>query len=278
MKRRFVASFFMVRYNGGMIDRTFLHLSGVGPVTESRLQALGLEDWDAVLARPEIVPLGAKRLGRLIAELRACREALQQNDIRFLCETLVKKEQWRILAQYGDRVSYFDVETSDFSFDAHITVIVCLHRGQLHKFVWGENLDDFLDLLEEVDLLASFNGTTFDVPQLLRTWHIPELPCPHIDLRWQCYHCGWRGGLKEIERQIGLRRPADLEGIDGIDAVWFWRRWTHYREDASLRKLIRYCAVDVLTLPLIVRAILSQKSSSVAQDTTEDWWKTLDGL
>ena len=261
-----------------MIDRTFLHLPGVGPVTERRLQAQGMLCWEDVLADPQAAPLANRRLAQIVRDLKRCRDALRQNNLRFLCDTLVKREQWRILAQYVDRVSYFDIETSDFDYQAHITVIVCLHRGRLRRFVWGENLDDFLDLLDEVDLLASFNGTTFDIPVVLRHFHIPELPCPHIDLRWQCYHCGFRGGLKEVERQLQIERPPAVAGVDGTEAIWLWQRWRFYQDADAREQLIRYCGVDVLSLPLLTGAILHHKLDQPFILPEEGYWSLVDQL
>ena len=261
-----------------MINETFLHLAGVGPVTERRIRDGGVSDWDVALARPEILPFAGQRLERLISQLQGCRAALEADDIAFLVNTLVKKEQWRILGRYNDRVTYFDIETSDLSYDAYVTVIVAWHRGKLLRFVHGENLDGFLDLLDNVELLVSFNGTTFDIPQVLRAWNIPEIPCPHIDLRWQCYHVGWRGGLKQIERKLGITRPEALRDVDGHMAVWLWRRWKYHQDKDSLDLLVYYCGADVITLPMLVEKILVHKDVSLSNPIEKTGWEHLESL
>ena len=40
--------------------------------------------------------------------------------------------------------------TSGLEMDSLITVIACWHQGRLHTFVEHENLDDFLDLLDDI--------------------------------------------------------------------------------------------------------------------------------
>jgi len=249
------------RVPASVLEQTFLHAPGIGPVTEARIKAQGYHDWHAVLQEPKYLPLGVKPSRSLVDVLIRSRTALEQNDIRFFIDHLCVKEQWRILATYFDRISYFDIETSGLSYDAYVTCVVCYHRGRLHTFLRDENLDDCLDLLEDVDLLASFNGSSFDVPFLLRTWHIPELPCPHIDLRWQCYHQQHRGGLKQIEQSFGILRPDDLQGVDGAEAVWLWYRWSRYRDQQARRRLLRYCGADVLTLQQITAALLTAKGA-----------------
>lgn len=261
-----------------MIEETFLHLTGVGPVTEQRIRAGGVSDWHSALERPEVLPFAGQRLAQLIDQLQGCRAALEADDIGFLVNSLVKKEQWRILGRYFERTTFFDIETSDLSYDAYVTVIVAWHQGKLLRFVHGENLDEFLDLLDEVELLVSFNGATFDIPQVLRTWNIHEIPCPHIDLRWQCYHCGWRGGLKQIERKLGITRPEALRDVDGHMAVWLWRRWKYHDDKDSLDLLVYYCGADVITLPMLVERILAYKDVRLSDLIETTRWEHLESL
>ena len=154
--------------------------------------------------------------------------------------------------------------------DAHITVIVCWHGGKLHTFVEHENLDDFLDLLDEVKLLASFNGSSFDVPRILASFHIPELPCPHLDLRWPFYHRGLIGSLKDIAREAGVSRPVDLADADGMLAVQLWDCWAMQQNRAARDQLLRYCAADVLMLVELARQFAGHSPT-----TSVELWKHL---
>ena len=240
-----------------------MHAPGIGPAAEAKIKAKGYAHWQSVLAQPGDLPLGAKTSSALLQFLDRSQRALEQDNIQFFIDHLANKEQWRLLATYFDRLSYFDIETSGLDYDAYITCVACYHQGKVHTFVRDENLDDFLDLLEEVHLLVSFNGSSFDVPFMLRTYHIPELPCPHIDLRWACYHEQHRGGLKHIERSLGIRRPLDLDGVDGAEAVWLWFRWLQYQDRPARQRLLRYCAADVLTLQLVTASLLNQKGIAV---------------
>jgi uncharacterized protein YprB with RNaseH-like and TPR domain len=166
------------------------------------------------------------------------------------------REHWRILKSNLAEASYFDIETSGLSpSKSHVTVVVCKHQGTFYEFVRGENLDDFLDLLDEVKLLVSFNGNSFDCPRIADHFHLPELPCPHVDLRWVCYHRGLKGGLKAIETSLGLGRESDLKGISGDDAVWLWQKWLLGCQK-SRDLLIRYCRKDVEGLEIIANHLL----------------------
>jgi uncharacterized protein YprB with RNaseH-like and TPR domain len=258
------------------LQQTFSHAPGIGPATEAKIKAKGYAHWQSVLEKPDDLPLGAKTSSSLCEILTRSQSALQQDDIQFFIDHLATKEQWRILATYFDRLSYFDIETSGLSYDAYVTCVACYHRGKVYTYINGENLDDFLDLLEEVDLLVSFNGSSFDVPFMLRTYHIPEFPCPHIDLRWQCYHQEHRGGLKQIEHTLNIMRPDDLQGVDGAEAVWLWFRWKQYQDQKARERLLRYCGADVLTLQLVTASLLKTLDVSVETPEHKVLWALLD--
>lgn len=219
----------------------------------SRLHAEGIRTWHDVLAAPKSLPPAVREA--LVAESRQALEALERDDIAYFVQRLHPLDKWRILSRYLERTTFFDIETTGLDYDAGITVIACWHRGELQTFVEHENLDEFLDLLEDVELLASFNGSTFDVPRVLEAFHVPALPCPHLDLRWTCYHRGLRGGLKEISTQMGIARPSDLADADGELAVRLWWDWRTRGNAAARNLLIRYCAADVLLLRKVSRHV-----------------------
>ncbi|APZ92724.1 ribonuclease H-like domain-containing protein [Fuerstiella marisgermanici] len=222
------------------------HCHGLGPVRLAALQQAGVRSWHDAVADPDRIP-GALR-SHLLQECDRLLTALADDNIQYFVDRLLPPDRWRILTQYIDRASYFDIETTGLEYDDTITTIVCWHKGALHSFVEHENLDDFLDLLDDIDLLVSFNGSTFDVPRVLDGFHIPDLPCPHLDLRWPCHYKDLRGGLKQVTSRLGFQRPADLQDADGELAVRLWSLWQHKKDTAAREQLIRYCAADVLLL------------------------------
>jgi uncharacterized protein YprB with RNaseH-like and TPR domain len=135
----------------------------------------------------------------------------------------------------------------------------------LRTFVENENLDEFLELLDDVSLLASFNGSSFDVPRILDAFHIPELPCPHIDLRWVCHHQGWKGGLKDITEKLGIKRPGDLQYADGLLAVQLWYRWMNHNDEVALKQLLRYCGSDVILLLLLAQRLAGRDAAAFGE-------------
>ncbi|MEP3479974.1 MAG: ribonuclease H-like domain-containing protein [Fuerstiella sp.] len=246
-----------------MISTAWMHMKGLGPARVLMLQQLGVRSWQEAVDYPERVPDSLRF--QILQECHACLDARKLKDISFFTERLHPADRHLILLEYGDKASYFDIETTGLEYDDRITVIACWHQGQLHTFVEGENLDDFLDLLDEIELLVSFNGSTFDVPRVLDTFHIPELPCPHLDLRWACHHRGLTGGLKHITGKLGLHRPSDLHDADGALAVELWQQWEQTSSEEARQLLLRYCAADVLLLQPLAEHIADKPMSDLNQ-------------
>ncbi len=206
----------------------------------------------------------------LVEECSRCINALETKDIGYFVDRLAPLDKWRIVSEFLNDISFFDIETMGLEHDSPITVIACWHRGKVQTFVEHENLDDFLHLLDEITLLASFNGSSFDVPRVLDTFHIPSLPCPHLDLRWPCYHKGFKGSLKSITARLGITRPVDLQDADGELAVHLWNRWTFDRDNQARELLLRYCASDVILLAMLAHRLAERSVTS-----HDAWWQQL---
>lgn len=258
-----------------MIEQAWLQFSGIGPKTVEKLHSYGFFSWTDAIEKTEELPLGRKQRETLLAEIATYQEEKKQNNIAFFNQKLHASDKWRLLGDFFEEISYFDIETNGMLYGDNITVITCLHRNQLYQFTNGSNLDDFLDLLEDVRLLASFNGTSFDVPVVCQFYNIPAIPCPHIDLRWVCYHLGLRSGLKRIEKRLAIVRPKDLQGVDGTDAILLWHRWIHYQDRKSLEQLIRYCSVDSISLKVLSSKILEKYQVVVDCEPTDKLWNLL---
>jgi len=259
------------------LEQVLTHLPHIGPKRAERLVAAGCASWPAVLTAGDPLGLGAERWDAIVAAAQRSVAALAADDPRALVAALPGREQWRVLHAWFERASFFDIETSGLEPESEVTLVVCLHQGRLLRFVKGENLDDFLALLDEVKLLVSFNGSGFDVPRIEDRFHVPEIPCAHVDLRWICHHQGWRGGLKAIEQQRGLVRPADLRGLGGEHAVRLWQLWESSRRAAPRRLLERYCAADVLSLKWLAASVLAAQHCAVTVPEPEALWDLVQG-
>ena len=255
------------------LQRYLGHLPHIGTQRQKKLCAEGCACWaDLVNATHPLAGLDVFAWDEICAAVELSQRALEADDVGYFIARLPPQEQWRVLAHWFEHVSYFDIETSGLEADSIVTLVCCYHGGQPLRFLAGDNLDDFLDLLESVMLLVSFNGASFDVPRVLDRFHIPDLPCAHVDLRWLCHHAGWRGGLKKIERALGLRRPADLEGLGGAEAVWLWQAWSERGDQQAKRTLERYCSADTVMLKLLAGRLCALHGAEVQLPAESDIW------
>ena len=239
-----------------VLRRTFLHLTGVGPVTEADLWRAGVRDWRELLERPVGLGLSSERRSRLTAELAASERALRDRDAAWFGRRLPEREHWRLYPEFARETAFLDIETTGLSPYEGIVTVVGVHGADgTRSFVAGEDLEELPAYLQRYRVLVTFNGSRFDVPFLEVAFPQLVVPPVHIDLRFVLYRLGLAGGLKRIEQQLGIGDRAGVEGIHGLDAV---RLWQEYRRGnrASLDRLVRYNRADTVNLePLLARAV-----------------------
>ncbi len=226
----------------GLLTRSFIHVPGVGERRERSLWERGYTDWDAFLRDHPRNPwreLIASRLERG----RAARD-------------MPRREMWRLADAFPGRTAFLDIETTGLTPGRDGVTCVGLSDGEsVEALVHGRDLDRLPEALERFDLLVTYNGSCFDLPVLAGAF--PEIDFGrfhHIDLRYPLHRLGLKGGLKGVERALGLSRAAEVEGVDGYLAVLLWEehRKGHPR---ALETLVTYCLEDVVHLkPLLAHA------------------------
>jgi len=225
-----------------MIRATFRLAPGVGPFLEGKLWSAGVTTWDdfpeppAVALSPRLDP----RIRRAIADARA---ALAEGDAGRLAAMMPRAERWRLYAAFAADAAFLDVEADG---DA-LTAVGVLDAEGPRLFLAGRGLDAFPEAARAWKLLVTFNGEAFDVPLLRRAFPRWRPPGAHVDLRHLWTRLGHRGGLKLLEEEAGVGRPAYLRGLQGRDAVRLWRR--HLEGDReALRLFAEYNLHDAVNL------------------------------
>ena len=203
-----------------MIESSFCFLPGIGPKTERALWQQGVRSWAGFVSTPTIGGIGTVR------------KAGYDREVLRAIEHHADDDEW-----LRTRAAYVDIETDAFG---RITVVGLYGRAGMRSFVRGESLNGVAlsEELRQYDLLVTFCGTTFDVPTLLSQF--PDLPLDHhhMDLCAIARRLGYGGGLKSLERRLGINRPDELYGLSGSDAVRLWNRWRHSSADDALAGLL----------------------------------------
>ena len=141
-----------------------------------------------------------------------------------------------------------------------IVTVIGLYRPDLGASVYidGFNLERFPDAIADVDILVTFNGNTFDLPFLRRLFPDASLPPASIDLRWLSREIGLKGGLKEVERKIGIFRHASVYQFSGAEAVYLWRKYLNQDNPEALELLVRYNLEDTINLHRLLVHCINQ--------------------
>ena len=241
-----------------MLEQTFCHLTGIGPKTERRLWAAGYAHWRDLL---HDLRSGGKPLrcgDRVRCELEESMDRLQRGDSAYFAQRLPQGEMWRLFPAFSGRVAYVDIETTGLGKGLDHITSIALHDGQrVLTYVHGINLERFEDDIGEYRIVATFNGSLFDLPFLQRQLR-PDLPQAHIDVRFLLKSVGVKGGLKRCEDRYGLGR-SDLGGVDGYAAVLLWRAFEVTGRREVLETLLAYNVQDVLSLEVLLHLAYNMK-------------------
>lgn len=250
-----------------MLERCFLHLSGVGPAFTAALSASGIACWDDALRLN--LPCGPGRAELIRAGIRESIRRLEQRDALWFGKALAPAEQWRLYPHFGDSAAFVDIETTGLAWpEAHITTIALYDGSRVRTYVQGENLEDFADDILDYSLLVTWNGRGFDAPFLRRALRIP-LEMAHLDLLPVYRALGLKGGLKKVEASLGLDRGG-VSGIDGWDAVRLWRAYERTDDRRVLETLLAYNVADVLSLELLAGYAVLRRETGTEEPPDPD--------
>lgn len=247
-----------------MLRKTFLHLPGVGAVRERGLWQRGILDWGCFLTAIEDGRLREGIFESAAPLVRRSLEAVATGDAGFFHALLPSREAWRMYPEFGERALFLDIETTGLSalYD-EVTMIGALGGGTLALFIKGINLHEFPAYVARFPLLVTFNGSQFDVPFLRAHFPKARLDQAHIDLRFVLASLGYRGGLKAVERSLGLRRDPAIQGVDGFEAVRLWHRYRR-GDRAALTTLALYNLTDVVNLVELAEIAVRHKTRLAA--------------
>ena len=234
-----------------MLTSTFIHGQGIGEKTERRIWESGGRDWDTFLSRHSELPLSNKQRAILLPLIEQSRKRLQEADSAFFAQTLPSREHWRAYPEFRSSIAFIDIETTGMGFESAITVIGLYDGKEVKSFIKGFNLGEFEDEIAKYDLLVTFFGSGFDLPHIRHKFPNLKLDGLHIDLCHLLHRLGLSGGLKSIEKKLGINRAQETAGLDGWDAVRLWHEW-EYGSRAALDLLIAYNREDIVNLATLV--------------------------
>jgi len=237
-----------------MIQNSFIFLDKIGAEREKRIWQQGIKDWNDFAGR-DIDGISGFRKKYYERQLSIAKNRLAESDEKFFSKVMPHAEQWRLYDEFKEDAVFLDIETSGYY--GYITVIGLYNGNDTMMFVRNKNLDKELlqKVLNKFKLVVTFNGSSFDLP-IIQKYMGVEFNMPHIDLRHVCAKIGLTGGLKHIEKVLGIKRPEEVENMQGADAVYLWQNYMATQESRYLEKLIKYNEEDIINLkPLAEHAV-----------------------
>lgn len=235
-----------------MLNNTYIHIPGVGKSLEKRIWAQGIHTWDEFLEMEDRISIPSTRKAIICEGIKKSSERLAAKDYYFFSQCLPSAEHWRTYPLFSESVAFVDIETTGLSQRRDRITVIGIYDGRESKtYVKDINLDDIVDELSKYRLLVSFNGARFDIPFIKSEFPEIEFKQLHIDLVYPLRRIGYKGGLKNIEKILGISRSEDTEGMTGFDAVRLWKQYERGDKDA-LAKIIKYNKEDIVNLKTIL--------------------------
>lgn len=242
-----------------MLRNSFIFLPRIGEVREKRLWEDGVLDWQTYRDLEDVPGVSEETRRKHFRLLDEADRALGTGTWHVVGQLLPDREHWRTWRELGDDAVFLDIETTGTGRHADVTVVGMKGPFGTEALVRGQDLsrEAVEERLGRASMLVTFYGASFDLPMLERKGvTVPDVP--HLDLCFALRRVGIRGGLKSIEREMGLARDDDLDGLDGYDAVRMWRRWAREGDRDALERLVRYNVADIDHLETLAETCYEQ--------------------
>lgn len=234
-----------------MLRNTYVHIPRVSIGTEEKIWSSGVTSWEEFLVADNL-PLSESRKREIDLYVKKSIRAYSEGDYEFFLQGLPNNQHFRAFPALRNKCCYLDIETTGLSKHHHDVTVVGIYDGKKSKlFVQGKNLEDFKKEIEKYDVLVTFNGRCFDVPFLKAKFPSVNFDKFHIDLRFVMKSLGYTGGLKNVEKDIGIVRDDDLQEVDGYEAVRLWKRYQK-GDSSALDLLVKYNIADIENLKVLM--------------------------
>lgn len=242
-----------------MIRNSFIFLDRVGYRKEKSIWEQGVKDWNTFIKAKKIRGISDKAKGFYNRKIIEANNAILENNAGYFIGKLPAVENWRLYNEFKDEAVFLDIEASRVGEEGFITVIGLCDGEKTMQMVKGINLDfqKLKKILRNYKIIITFNGSSFDLPFIRKRYPdvIPDVP--HIDLKHLCQRLGYNGGLKEVEKELGIKRQNEIvERMYGGDPYLLWRMYRGSGDEIYLRLLLEYNEEDVVNLERIFELLI----------------------
>ena len=233
-----------------MITSSFIFLEKVGGKIEQSIWNKGIHDWDSFLRAKSIKGLSRHRKLYYDRKILNARKALYNFDSNYFLDLLPQSEMWRLYDFFKEDAVFLDIETTGLGKENDITVFGLYDGINTKIMIKGINLNYNIlkKELEKHKLIVTFNGASFDLPFIEKRYPglIPKIP--NFDVKSITSRLGLKGGLKNIEKELGIKRTSIIEKFYGGDALTLWKMYRATGDEYYLNLLVEYNEYDIINL------------------------------
>ena len=246
-----------------MIANSFIFLERIGEKLEQNIWKNGVYDWDSFIKRKHINGLSRYRKLYYDRKLLNARKAIYNLDSSYFIDVLPQSDMWRLYNFFKEDTVFLDIETTGLSKNNDDITVFGLYDGiNTRIMIKGINLDFNLlkKELQKYKLIVTFNGSSFDLPFIKRRYPglVPKIP--HFDVKSITNKLGLKGGLKNIEKILGIKRSQIVEKFYGGDALTLWRMYRATGDDYYLNLLVEYNEYDIINLKIVAEHCVKKMS------------------
>ncbi|MAF99338.1 MAG: hypothetical protein CMH61_01890 [Nanoarchaeota archaeon] len=237
-----------------MIRNSFVFLEKIRSRKEKSILKQ-VSGWNEFL-RSDVKGISSQRKQYYNRKIKEAQRALINEDASYFIDKLPGKEMWRLYDYFKEDCCFLDIEVDSYG---NVILVGISNYYDTNFFVKGVNLskESIGRQLEKYKITVTFNGSSFDLPKLKKlgvTTHVT-----HIDLKPLCVNLGLKGGLKEIEKKLDLRRPSHLYG----NPVDLWKSFHASGEKEWLQLLMDYNAEDCENLKLVMQHVYKEMCAKI---------------
>ncbi len=240
-----------------MIKESFVFLEKCSNAKEISFWKQGITNWQEFLARKKVAGIAAAKKEFYNRKIREAQQALTEDDATYFVGKLPAKEMWRLYPYFKNDCCFLDIETDSYG---TIIIVGISNYYNTNTFVKGFNLEKSLlqKELSKYKLLITFNGGAFDLPKLKKQLQL-GVKMPHIDLKPLCVKLDLKGGLKEVEKILNLKRPEHLYG----NPVELWKAFHASGDREYLELLVDYNKEDIENLKGVMNVVYKKMREKV---------------
>jgi len=252
-----------------MITNSFIFLERVGEKLERNIWKDNVHDWNDFLKAGKIKGFSKHRKLYYDRKILTARKALYNFDSSYFLDLLPQSEIWRLYDFFKEDAVFLDIETTGLSkLNDDITVFGLYDGLNTKVMIKGINLNFNLlkSELQKYKLIVTFNGASFDLPFIEKRYSnvIPKVP--NFDVKSLTDKLGLKGGLKKIEKVLGIKRTHIVENLYGGDALTLWKMYRATGDEYYLNLLVEYNEFDLINLKIVAEHCIKRMKEKI--------WKT----